>query len=85
MFAICPGFTRTDMTLSQQMTMDEQVELFDRYKEYAPWQSAHDVGKAVVLLFSTGTTGTSYTVDGGKPPIVSPDRVNISIAFLDSL
>ncbi|KAG6461824.1 15-hydroxyprostaglandin dehydrogenase [NAD(+)] [Manduca sexta] len=85
MFAICPGLTRTDLTLSQQMTVDEQVEVFSRFTEVALWQSANHVGEVAVLLFRTASTGTAYTVVGGAPPVESPDRENTTVDFILSL
>ncbi|XP_030035304.1 15-hydroxyprostaglandin dehydrogenase [NAD(+)]-like [Manduca sexta] len=79
MFAICPGATRTDMTRQEVTTVEEQREVFEKFSKTLKYQSPDNVGKAAVLLYWTATTGTAYTVQDGQPPIVSPDRVNITM------
>ncbi|XP_030035310.1 15-hydroxyprostaglandin dehydrogenase [NAD(+)] [Manduca sexta] len=82
-YALCPGFTYTQMT-DQQMVVDEQVDIFTKFRKVIIWQTADQVGQAVAKLYKFAKTGTAYTVEGGELSL-SPLVYNVSGEFLLSL
>ncbi|KAG6461821.1 15-hydroxyprostaglandin dehydrogenase [NAD(+)] [Manduca sexta] len=82
-YAISPGFTYTDMT-DQQMVIDEQLDVFTKFREVLPWQTADVVGQASVTLYKTGKTGVGYTIEGGELS-VSPYSLMITADELHNL
>ncbi|KAG6465353.1 15-hydroxyprostaglandin dehydrogenase [NAD(+)]-like [Manduca sexta] len=81
--ALCPLFTYTDMT-KQQMVVDEQVEIFAKFKEALSWQTPDAVGEAAITICKTGETGTAYSIQGGVLS-VSPYGQDITLEFLLNL
>ncbi|XP_026729164.1 15-hydroxyprostaglandin dehydrogenase [NAD(+)]-like [Trichoplusia ni] len=65
--AICPGFTRTNMTAKLTTTDSDLMQEFDEYTKNLPWQAVEAVGGAAVDVFQRAESGTAWLIEGGKP------------------
>ncbi|XP_026729220.1 alcohol dehydrogenase 1-like [Trichoplusia ni] len=65
--AICPGFTRTNMTVTFTTTDLDRLEEYNEYAKSLPWQTVEAVGDAAVEIFELAESGSAWQIKGGKP------------------
>lgn len=68
--AICPGFTKTELTVLENVHIWEGKERradFDKFVKENDWQDVEAVGKAAVDTFENADSGTAWLIEGNKP------------------
>lgn len=65
--AMCPGFTKTNLTSEPLMWDSSQNEEFIKFLRCQLWQTVDAVGNAAVDIFVKAGSGTAWLIEAAKP------------------